>query len=164
MHSVTSKKQLVLVKKGHPWLCKLTPLITSVVLTCIAAPAAAGWEIQWQDQFDGTGVNWNNWTAQIQANYNNEVQCYTDDDSSENRNYDVSDGTLKIIARKQTIDCPGQNGARRSWTSGRLNSKDKSEMLYGRIESRIRFHNLEEGTWPAFWMLENLTFSKTSAS
>jgi beta-glucanase (GH16 family) len=155
MVPVSSNKQIKFVKLAQPWLCKLKPLITSLALACIALPASAGWEVQWQDQFDGTGVNWDNWTAQIQANYNNEVQCYTDDDSSENRNYDVSDGTLKIIARKQTIDCPGQNGARRSWTSGRLNSKDKSEMLYGRIESRIRFHNLEEGTWPAFWMLEN---------
>lgn len=155
MHSVTSKKHLVFGRKSHSWLSKIKLLMTSMVVTCVAAPVSAGWEVQWQDQFDGTGVNWDNWTAQIQANYNNEVQCYTDDDSSENRNYDVSDGTLKIIARKQTIDCPGQNGARRSWTSGRLNSKDKSEMLYGRIESRIRFHNLEEGTWPAFWMLEN---------
>ena len=33
--------------------------------------------------------------------------------------------------------------------------KDKQEFQYGRIESRIRFHNLEAGSWPAFWLLEN---------
>jgi beta-glucanase (GH16 family) len=115
----------------------------------------AGWEVQWIDKFEGSGVNWDNWTAQIQANYNNEVQCYTDDDSSANRNYDVSNGTLKIIARKQTVSCAGLSGEQRSWTSGRLNGKDKSEMQYGRIEARIRFHDLQGGTWPAFWMLEN---------
>ena len=115
----------------------------------------AGWEVTWIDKFDGSGVNWDNWTAQIQANYNNEVQCYTDDDSTDQRNYEISDGTLKITARKQNISCSGLNGENKSWTSGRLNSKDKAEFLYGRIEARIRFLNLEGGTWPAFWMLEN---------
>jgi len=111
--------------------------------------------VQWIERFDGDGVNWDNWTAQTAANYNNEVQCYTDDDSSAQRNYEVSGGTLKIIARRGAVDCPGLDGQFKSWTSGRLNSKDKREFLYGRIEARIRFHNLEGGTWPAFWMLEN---------
>ncbi|WP_318837981.1 glycoside hydrolase family 16 protein [Neiella holothuriorum] len=119
------------------------------------APAQAGWEVQWIDAFEGEGVNWDNWTAQIQANYNNEIQCYTDNESSLQKNYDVSDGTLKIIARRQDIACPGLGNQQREWTSGRLNSKDKREFLYGRIETRLRFLNLEGGTWPAFWMLEN---------
>jgi beta-glucanase (GH16 family) len=115
----------------------------------------AGWEVTWIDRFGETGVNWDNWTPQIQANYNNEVQCYTDDDSSAQRNFEMSDGTLKIIARKQDISCPGLGGENKSWTSGRLNSKDKAEFLYGRIEARIRFSELKGGSWPAFWMLEN---------
>ncbi|GAB7220668.1 glycoside hydrolase family 16 protein [Vibrio comitans] len=120
-----------------------------------SVPVHAGWEVQWIDSFDGDSVDWRNWTAQTKANYNNEVQCYTADDYSPERNYDVSDGTLKIIARKKLHSCPTLGGQTKSWTSGRLNSKDKREFLYGRIESRIRFHNLERGTWPAFWMLEN---------
>ena len=115
----------------------------------------AGWEVSWIERFDGEGVNWNNWTAQIQANYNNEIQCYTDDETSEQRNFEVSDGTLKITARRQNINCPGQNGVNRPWTSGRINSKDKAEFLYGRLEARLRFSDLRGGTWPAFWMLEN---------
>ena len=126
-----------------------------VVGAFLAGSVSAGWEVQWIDRFDGDGVNWDNWTAQTQANFNAEVQCYTDDDSSPDRNYEVSNGTLKIIARRGGVDCPGLGGQFRSWTSGRLNSKDKREFLYGRIEARIRFHNLEGGTWPAFWMLEN---------
>ena len=46
----------------------------------------AGWEVSYIDTFSGDGVNWQNWTAQIDANFNNEVQCYTDDDSSINKN------------------------------------------------------------------------------
>ncbi|GGA82613.1 hypothetical protein GCM10011369_25760 [Neiella marina] len=117
--------------------------------------AHAGWEVQWIDTFDGNSVNWDNWTAQIQANYNNELQCYTDDETSADKNLEVSNGTLKIHARRQAIECPGLGGQQRQWTSGRLNSKDKQEFLYGRIEARIRMLDLDGGTWPAFWMLEN---------
>ncbi|MCG6201088.1 glycoside hydrolase family 16 protein [Psychromonas antarctica] len=150
MKSKSKESQPILHKLG-----KYRTILAGASLLCLTAPAMAGWEVQWIDKFDGTGVNWDNWTAQTQANYNNEVQCYTDDDSSAEKNYDVSNGTLKIIARKQNISCPGLGGAQKTWTSGRLNGKDKSEFLYGRIESRIRFQELAGGTWPAFWMLEN---------
>ena len=140
MNNISTKSQLLL-------LTLLSLLMTT--------PTMAGWEVNYIDTFSGNGVNWQNWTAQIDANFNNEVQCYTDDDSSINKNFDVSDGTLKIIARKQQVNCAGLNNQSRDWTSGRINGKDKREFLYGRIESRIRFHNLEGGTWPAFWMLEN---------
>lgn len=133
----------------------LLPSLASLLLLSFSAPSLAGWEIKWIDTFEGNAVNWDNWNAQTEANYNNEVQCYTDDDSSTEKNYDVSDGTLKIIARKKANNCPTLNNQYKTWTSGRLNSKDKQEFLYGRVESRIRFHNLEGGTWPAFWMLEN---------
>jgi len=132
----------------------LNECLTALAGLLVAGTAWAGWEVQWIDRFDGNGVDWENWTAQTKANFNNEVQCYTDDDSSEQRNYDVSDGTLKIIARKGNVACPGLNGQPKSWTSGRFNSKDNREFLFGRIEARIRFRDLEGGTWPAFWMLE----------
>ena len=135
--------------------CLKNGIIAAIISISITPLSFAGWEVTWIDRFDETGVNWDNWTPQIQANYNNEVQCYTDDDSSAQKNYDVSDGTLKIIARKQNISCPGLGGENKSWTSGRLNSKDKAEFLYGRIEARIRFSELKGGSWPAFWMLEN---------
>ncbi len=126
-----------------------------LVMVFVPFSAQAGWEVTWIERFDGTAVNWNNWTAQTNANYNNEEQCYTDDETSVNRNYEVSDGTLKITSRRMNINCPGQNGRFREWTSGRLNSKDKAEFLYGRIETRLRFDDLRHGTWPAFWALEN---------
>ncbi|WP_245942422.1 glycoside hydrolase family 16 protein [Candidatus Colwellia aromaticivorans] len=140
------------IKKNIKQKSRLLLCLSSLVVT---TPALAGWEVNFIDKFSGTGVNWDNWTAQTDANFNNEVQCYTDDDSSDNKNFDVSSGTLKIIARKQQVNCTGLNNQSKSWTSGRINGKDKREFLYGRIESRIRFHNLEAGTWPAFWMLEN---------
>ena len=153
-----------MLKNIHNFLISYKPLkkiIIGLITLTISSTSIAGWEVQWIDTFDGDSVNWDNWTAQTEANYNNEVQCYTDDDSSDEKNYDVSDGTLKIIARKQsdTYTCEGlNNSTSKTWTSGRLNSKDKAEFLYGRVESRIRFSpddDLLGGTWPAFWMLEN---------
>ena len=132
-----------------------TAFAITLFLLMLGSPVQAGWEVQWIEPFDGTRLNLANWTPQIQANYNNEAQCYTDDDSSSNRNYSLNGGILSIIARRQNINCPGLGGSFREWTSGRINSKDKREFLYGRIEARIRFLNLEKGTWPAFWMLEN---------
>jgi beta-glucanase (GH16 family) len=147
------KMDLLSVKKNT------RTILIGLSLLCTTAPALAGWQVQWIDKFEGDGVDWDNWTAQTEANYNAESQCYTDDDSSDIKNYDVSDGTLKIIARKGTVSCEGLDGTTKTWTSGRLNSKDKSEFLYGRIESKIRFEadadELAGGTWPAFWMLEN---------
>ena len=104
-------------------------ILIGLCLSLCSLSTQAGWEVTWIDRFDGSGVNWSNWTAQTNANYNNEVQCYTDDETSSNRNYQVSDGTLKITSRRMNINCPGQNGRFREWTSGRLNSKDKAELL-----------------------------------
>jgi beta-glucanase (GH16 family) len=120
-----------------------------------AMPVNAGWEVTWIERFDGQSLDVDNWTPQIQANFNNEIQCYTDDETGADRNIEVSDGSLKITARRQQINCPGQDGASRTWTSARLNSKDKAEFLYGRVEARIKFSELRGGTWPAFWMLGN---------
>jgi hypothetical protein len=82
-------------------------MMISILSVAYAPSSSAGWEVTWIDRFDGIIVNWDNWPPQIQANYNNEVQCYTDDDTSAQRHYETSEGTLKIIARKQDISCPG---------------------------------------------------------
>ena len=76
-------------------------------LVLMSASVSAGWQVEWIDKFNGDGVNWNYWTAHIQANFNNEIQCYTDDESSAEKNYDVSDGTLKIIAHRKNVNCEG---------------------------------------------------------
>ena len=57
----------------------------------------------------------------------------------------MSDGTLKITARREEVDG-------RSYTSSRLISRDKQDFTYGRMEARIKVPG-GQGTWPAFWML-----------
>ena len=103
----------------------------------------------WSDEFDGSGaIDSEKWFHQTQLPngnswYNNEIQHYTDrlDNSY------VSDGTLKIVAKKETYTDQGQT---KEYTSARLNSKHA--FTYGRVEVRAKLPE-GVGTWPAIWML-----------
>ena len=105
-------------------------------------------EVKWSDEFDGTKLDRNKWNVQVGngpvglAGWgNNELEYYKD--STENLN--VSDGTLKIIAKY----------ANNQYTSGRINTSGKGEgskIGKGYIEGRIKLPSLR-GIWPAFWML-----------
>ena len=103
----------------------------------------------WNDEFDGNGAidsaKWFHQTQLPNGNswFNNELQHYTDrlDNSY------VSNGTLKIIAKKETYTDQGQT---KEYTSARLNSK--YAFTYGRVEVRAKLPE-GVGTWPAIWML-----------
>ena len=109
----------------------------------------------WSDEFDGTGIlNTENWFKQTrpiingQSWANGEIQHYTDriDNSS------VSNGTLKILAKKETYS---KNGVTKNYTSARLNSK--FAFTYGKVEIRAKMP-FGVGTFPALWMLgQNIT-------
>ncbi|MBM7117895.1 glycoside hydrolase family 16 protein [Archangium primigenium] len=111
-------------------------------------PSGSGWVQVWSDEFDGTSVNTSNWAPNTTVHVNNEQQQYTN--SSEN--VQVSNGTLKLIARyKPTNGYP--------YTSGRLESAGKREFSHGAVEARIKLP-VGPGLWPAFWMLGNDIGSK----
>ncbi len=98
----------------------------------------------WQDEFDGDSLSRENWASETGSNGwgNNELQNYTEDE-----NVLVSDGTLKIIAKKTELT-PGTVG----YTSARLNSR--SSFKYGRMEIRAKIpEHKGNGLWPALWML-----------
>ena len=103
----------------------------------------------WNDEFDGNGaIDSSKWFHQTQLPngnswYNNEIQHYTDrlDNSY------VSDGTLKIVAKKETYTDQGQT---KEYTSARLNSK--YAFTYGRVDVKAKLPE-GVGTWPAIWML-----------
>ncbi|MFP2926536.1 family 16 glycosylhydrolase [Pyxidicoccus sp. 3LG] len=102
-----------------------------------------GWVQVWSDEFDGNGVNTSNWFHNTGVHVNSEQQQYT---SSPN-NVQVSNGTLKLIARHEW-----NNGY--PFTSGRLESAGLREFGHGRIEARIKLP-VGPGLWPAFWLLGN---------
>ena len=103
----------------------------------------------WADEFDvDGGLDPELWHHQIipPSNggwFNGELQHYTDrlDNSF------VSDGTLKIVALRETYEV---NGSFRDFTSARLNST--FAFTYGRVDVRAKLPS-EAGTWPAIWTL-----------
>ncbi len=115
--------------------------------------AAAGYNLAWADEFDGTELDTSKWSFQLGTKDpnggpeywgNEEKEYYTDS------NHVVKDGKLVITAKQES-----KEGM--SYTSTRIRTKtDEGNTLYaakyGRIEARMKLP-VEEGLWPAFWML-----------
>ncbi len=100
--------------------------------------------IVWADEFDSPGSPSSaKWGYDIGGGGwgNNEVQNYT----SRTENVYISDGTLKIILKKE-------NYGGSTFTSARMLTKGKFSFRYGRIEVRAKLP-AGGGTWPAIWML-----------
>ena len=98
----------------------------------------------WSDEFDTPGApNSNKWGYDLGASGwgNNELQYYTD----RRDNSYVTDGTLKIVAKKEAFSSS-------QYTSARLLSKGKYSFKYGKVEVRAKIP-AGVGTWPAIWML-----------
>lgn len=108
----------------------------------------------WSDEFDGSGaIDASKWFHQTllpngQSWYNNEIQHYT----NRTDNTYVSDGTMKLVAKKETFT---DQGVTKQYTSARLNSK--FAFTYGKVEVRAKLPT-GIGTWPAIWTLgKNIT-------
>ncbi len=100
-------------------------------------------ELVWADEFNGESNEPDpaNWDYNVGGNGwgNSEVQNYTKD----RENSYVSNGTLKIVAKKN------EKGR---WTSARLTSSFRHAFTYGYIEFRAKLP-VEKGSWPALWLL-----------
>lgn len=128
-----------------------SPATLLATALCGAAALAAGPRDTpvWSDEFNGTTVDPNNWEFMIGngAEYgipgwgNNELQYYT----GRPENVYVADGALHIVARRE-------NYAGFQYTSARLRSMNRREVLYGRIEASMVLPS-GQGIWPALWML-----------
>lgn len=99
-----------------------------------------GYNLVWQDEFSGTGVNPDYWTFETGGEwYNNELQYYKSENAS------VGDGVLTIEARKE--DFGGHN-----YTSARMITQNKKMFKYGRVDMRALLPE-GQGIWPALWTL-----------
>ena len=112
------------------------------------APAVCE-SLLWSDEFDTNGSPDDSiWSFDLGTGEggwgNMELQQYTDE------NVSVRDGSL-IIAAAAAAQADGSN--QRAFTSGRIRTEDKLEVLYGNIEARIKFPPIRDGLWPAFWSL-----------
>lgn len=102
--------------------------------------------LTWSDEFNTDGTpDPSKWGYDIGTGGggwgNNEQQYYT----NRAENASISNGTLKITAKKEAFS--GSN-----YTSARLLTKNKFTTKYGKVEARIKLP-AGVGTWPAFWML-----------
>ena len=129
----------------------LSDSISKEIIARVAPPTKYGMTQVWEDEFDYSGeVDVNKWHHQVipildnNTNWaNGEAQHYTD----RTTNSYVSDGTLKIVAKKENYTF---RGVTKNYTSARLNSK--FDFKYGRVDIRAKLP-AEAGTWPAFWTL-----------
>ena len=104
-------------------------------------------ELTWSDEFDVDGsISLDKWNIETVAPnngswWNGELQYYTDKEN----NIKIEGGLLMITAKYESFN--GKN-----YTSARINTQDKYEFTYGRVELRAKLPNWE-GMWPAFWLL-----------
>lgn len=113
----------------------------------ITPESYTGYNLVWNDEFDGTSINSDDWTHEIGTGDggwgNNELQYYTNSTS----NSYLSNGSLIIEAKEQSFQ-----GS--PYTSARLITKDKQIFQYGRVDIRAILPE-GQGIWPALWMLGN---------
>ena len=101
----------------------------------------------WSDEFDAAKLDPETWYFEsgdggqygIPGWGNNELQWYLPDSAR------LDNGLLVITARRES-----SNG--KSYTSARINTRNRFAFRYGRIEARVRLPG-GKGIWPAFWMM-----------
>lgn len=124
------------------FICPFMKLILSSLFLLNAYYASAQWTLLWEDEFNTGVLDTNYWTSDIGGFGwgNNEWQYYTDGD-----NLDFTAESLLIEAREEQVG--GNN-----YTSGKIITKGKFDIRYGKVEARIKVP-MGQGLWPAFWML-----------
>lgn len=109
------------------------------------AKAATNWNLVWQDEFNGSGINTSDWkfeTGTGSAGWgNNELEYYT----NRSENARIENGNLLIEARKEAY-------GGMQYTSARMKTQGLKEFKYGKVEARMKLPK-GQGIWPAFWML-----------
>ena len=108
-------------------------------------PPMLGYNLLWSDEFDGPVLNEDNWNVELREPgwTNNELQAYVDTPE----NVFIKDGCL-VLKAIETVD---ENG-KKSYTSGKVNSQNKKDFLYGKVCIRAKVPE-GQGLWPAAWMM-----------
>jgi beta-glucanase (GH16 family) len=97
------------------------------------------WTLIWQDEFDGNAVDADKWTVLTrETSKHDELQYYIPEEVY------LQNGNLRIRSSKQDY-------GNKHYTSGRLDTKDKLAITYGRVEIRGKLP-VGKGLWPAYWL------------
>ncbi len=147
INSVTGIHKLYLVAKDVNGVCNIDYFQLSD--SKIFEP---NWVLSWADEFNGTSLDETVWTKFNDGNPSNgELQFYT----PRSENIVVSNGTLKLIARRETFTGQGPymtQAETRNYTSGKVETLGKKHFKYGKFEASMKLPRAK-GSWPAFWML-----------
>ena len=103
-----------------------------------------GYSLVWEDNFDGPGLNRNDWNVELHEPgwVNAELQEYVNSEESIFFEY----GNLVIRPVKSTV-----NG-KIHYTSGRISTQNKRDFTYGVFEARLKVPE-GNGFLPAFWLM-----------
>jgi len=109
---------------------------------------AQDYKLVWKDDFDKPVLDKKTWTAIVNGDGagNRELQFYCRENITIAKEPVSKENCLVITAKKEKFkgnDC----------TSGRLSTKGKMSIKYGKVEARIKMPKTANGLWPAFWML-----------
>ena len=103
-------------------------------------------EVVWSEEFDSGEIDKNVWTYDVGGHgYGNGQLEYN---TARRENSYIENGSLVIEARRE-------NYFDNSFTSARMMTQGRFAFKYGTLEARIKFPDVGNGLWPAFWMLGN---------
>ncbi len=113
----------------------------------LSAEEPAGWQLVWQDEFDGKELDFRKWAVEENGHGggNEELQYYLD----RKENVRVANGCLILEARREAVNIAG---VERGYSSGRVRTKRRASWQYGRFEVRAQLP-AGRGLWPAIWLL-----------
>lgn len=105
-------------------------------------PDTPKWRLAFNDEFDGSSLNTDNWSTQLQWGRINrpELQYYSPDA------FELKDGILRIKADRQTLG--GMD-----YSSGIISTYWHFWFTFGYVEMRAKLPS-GAGLWPAFWLLD----------
>ena len=112
--------------------------------------ASEGYTLVWEDLFNAETLDKEVWNIEVNGsgNGNAELQYYREENVSIGK--DEESGRSCLILTAKVEDYGGK-----SFTSGRINSKNRKAFTYGKIEALIKLPQTADGLWPAFWLMGN---------
>lgn len=150
-------------------------LITGFFLTGLTGQAASAQDgeqriLVFADEFNEGTLDREVWNVEDPDFWvNNEQQAYIDSPDTirilpEGAVEGSDGGVLELRAfYRPYADIPDDQVGRgrvADFVSGRINTRGRFDVTYGRVEARIRMPDVE-GVWPAFWMLGNGSWPDT---
>ena len=140
---------------------KLFPILAAALIAGAGVSYAAdnqtgsgetdGYKLVWQDLFDAEELNPMRWDIEVNGDGggNSELQYYTDRAVNVRLGDDGEGNHCLILTARR------ENYMGKSFTSGRLNTKNRIAFTHGKVEASIKLPKTANGLWPAFWMMGN---------